>query len=315
MPRAPSFVSARQPHRASVGAWGLARRSGTPCCPRARAPCRRGPKRRTSTHDSLICARGRAGCPGVDVPDETFVRHLGAVVARDRAGAPALDARCVDDLFLASACLAGAPGAAEAFDARCTPAIRAAVARLAPSESARDEIVQKARDVLLVGAPDAPPKLTQYLGTGPLARWAATTGQRLALLELRAGRAEGRAREGLAKEPAPPADPELAYLKQQYRAEFESTLAQLVAALEERDRMFLRLSLIEGLSAEKIGKMCGISRATAQRRIDDVREKIADGIRRSLGERLALSGSGVGSVAGLVASQLDASLSRILRAG
>jgi hypothetical protein len=34
-----------------------------------------------------------------------------------------------------------------------------------------------------------------------------------------------------------------------------------------------------------------------------------------MAERLALSGSGVGSVAGLVASQIDVSLSRILRVG
>jgi RNA polymerase sigma-70 factor (ECF subfamily) len=262
-----------------------------------------------------LCARGRSDCPGVELADETFVRHLGSVVARDRDGAPSLGDRFIGDLFLACACLAGAPGAAEAFDARCTPTIRAAIVRLAASEPARDEIIQAVRDALLVGKADAPPKLTMYLGTGPLARWSATSGQRLALLELRAGRAEGRARDGLAKEPAPPADPELAYLKQQYRGEFETTLRGLIAELEERDRVFLRLSLIEGLSAEKIGKMYGLSRATAQRRIEDVREKIADGLRRVMGDRLALSGSGVGSVAGLVASQIDASLSRILRVG
>jgi RNA polymerase sigma-70 factor (ECF subfamily) len=262
-----------------------------------------------------LCKRGRAAHPALALDDEAFVRHLGNVVARDRASEPSLDDRSIEDLFLASACLARTPRAAEAFDEHCTSAIRAAVARLAPSESARDEIVQRARDTLLVGAPDAPPKLGLYLGTGPLARWVATTGQRLALLELRAGRAEGRARDGLAKEPAPPADPELAYLKQQYRGEFETTLAGLVAELEERDRVFLRLSLIEGMSAEKIGKMYGMSRATAQRRIEYVREKIADGMRRNMSERLALSGSGVGSVAGLVASQIDVSLSRILRVG
>jgi len=261
---------------------------------------------------AALCARGREAFPGLDVADETFVRHLGGVVARDRAGTP-LDDRFIGDLYLACACLARVPGAAEAFDEQCAAAIRAAVARLAPSEAGRAEIVQKARDVLIVGDGQAPPKLNLYLGTGPLARWAATTGQRLALLDLRAGRAEGRARDGLAKEPAPPADPELAYLKQQYRGEFETMLAALVAELEERDRMFLRLSLIEGMSAEKIGKMYGMSRATAQRRIEDVREKIADGLRRAMGQRLALSGSGVGSVAGLVASQIDVSLSRILR--
>ncbi len=264
---------------------------------------------------AALCARGRASCPGLPLADGAFVRHLADVVARDKAGASSLDDRFIGDLFLACACIARVPGAAEAFDARCAPAIRAAVARLATSEAGSDEIVQRARDVLLVGERDAPPKLAQYLGTGPLARWAATTGQRLALLDLRAGRVEGRALDGLAKEPAPPADPELAYLKQQYRGEFEATLAELVTGLEERDRMFLRLSLIEGMSAEKIGKMYGMSRATAQRRIEDVREKIADGLRRAMGERLALSGSGVGAVAGLVASQIDVSLSRILRAG
>jgi RNA polymerase sigma-70 factor (ECF subfamily) len=261
-----------------------------------------------------LCKRGRAAHPGLELADETFVRHLGYVVARDRAGGPSLDDLCIEDLFLACACLARTPRAAKAFDAHCASAIRSAVARLAPSESARDEIVQRARDTLLVGASDAPPKLALYLGTGPLARWVATTGQRLALVELRAGRAEGRARDGLAKEPAPPGDPELAYLKQQYRGEFETTLTALVAKLGERDRVFLRLSLIEGMSAERIGKMYGMSRATAQRRIEDVREKIADGMRQVMAERLALSGSGVGSVAGLVASQLDVSLSRILRA-
>jgi RNA polymerase sigma-70 factor (ECF subfamily) len=264
---------------------------------------------------ATMCAQARAAFPELDVGDQTFVRHLADVLARDKTGSASLADRLFGDLFLACACIVRAPGAAEAFDQLCTPAIRAAVARLAPSEAERDEIVQKARDVLLVGQPDAPPKLAQYLGTGPLARWVATTGQRLALLELRAGRAEGRAREGLSKEPAPPADPELAYLKQQYRGEFEATLATLVSGLDERDRRFLRLSLIEGMSAEKIGKMYSMSRATAQRRIEDVREKIADGMRRAMGERLALSGSGVGSVAGLVASQIDVSLSRILRVG
>jgi RNA polymerase sigma-70 factor (ECF subfamily) len=263
---------------------------------------------------SELCARGRAACPDLEVPDEIFVRHLASVLTRDRSGAPPLEDRFVGDLYLACACLARARGAAEAFDARCADAIRAAVTRLAPSDAARAEILQKARDVLIVGDRDHPPKLNSYLGTGPLARWAATTGQRLALQDLRSGRAEGRARDGLGKEPAPLADPELDFLKEQYRGQFETTLAALVAELDEGDRMLLRLTLIEGMSAEKIGKMYGMSRTSAWRRIEEVREKVADGLRHALRERLALSGSRVGSLAGLVASQIDVSLSRILRA-
>ena len=269
-----------------------------------------------STSDETLaelCTRGRAAFPSLDVSPQSFVRHLASLVTREGAETAPLEDRFIGDLYLACACLQRVAGAAEAFDAHCTPAIRAAVGRLAPSDAGRDEIVQKARDALLVGSAEVLPKLALYLGTGPLPRWVATTGQRLALLELRADRAEGRARSALAKEPATPADPELAYLKRQYKSEFEATLGRLVAGLDDRERVFLRLHLIEGLSAEKIGRIYGMSRATAQRRIEDVREKIADGVRQSLRERLALSVSGVGSVADLVASQVDVSLSRILR--
>src|SRR5262245_36891255 len=81
-----------------------------------------------------LCMRGRAACPGLELADETFVRHLGTLLARDRDEAPSLEDRFVGDLFLACACLARGPGAAEVFDARCAPAISAAVARLVPSE-------------------------------------------------------------------------------------------------------------------------------------------------------------------------------------
>jgi RNA polymerase sigma-70 factor (ECF subfamily) len=257
--------------------------------------------------------RGRAAYPALAVTDQMFANHLGAVAARDPDESAPLEERFVEDLYLACACLNAVPNAAEAFDAACAPAIRAAIARLAPGDAARDELVQATRDALLVPRPGEPARLVSYLGTGPLPRWVATTGQRLALLSLRSARVEERAHGALAKEAAPPADPELAYLKHQYKGDFETVLADLVTGLEERERVILRLHLIDGLSADKIGKMFGMSRATAQRRVEEVREKIADGVRRSMRERLELSGSDAGSVAGLVASQIDISLSRILR--
>jgi RNA polymerase sigma-70 factor (ECF subfamily) len=260
-----------------------------------------------------LCERGRAAYPALAVTDEMFGRHLADVTARGPDDAPPLEERFVEDLYLACACLCGVAGAAEAFDAACAPAIRAAIIRLTAGDAARDELMQATRDALLVPRPGEPARLASYLGTGPLPRWVATTGQRLALLALRSARVEERAHGALAKEAAPPADPELAYLKHQYKGDFETVLADLVSALDERERVVLRLHLIEGLSAEKIGKMFGMSRATAQRRIEEVREKIADGVRRSMRERLELSGSAAGSVAGLVASQIDISLSRILR--
>jgi RNA polymerase sigma-70 factor (ECF subfamily) len=262
-----------------------------------------------------LCARGRAAFPQLVPDDEAFVRHLAGIEARDGGAPGGFADAAIDDLFLACACARGVAGAADAFDARCTPAIRAAAARVARTSAALDEIVQAVRDAVLVSRAGAPPRIAAYSGKGSLARWAAVTGQRIALMSVRSDRAEARARAGLAAEAPPPADPELAYLKAHYRDEFERALAGLLQGLSERDRAILRLNLVEGLSAERIGKMYGVSRSTAQRWVEDVRESIAGELQRLMRDRVGLSGSGVGSVARLVASQMDLSLSRLLRAG
>src|SRR4051812_43085196 len=44
---------------------------------------------------AALYARGREAFPGLEVADETFVRHLGGVLARDRADAQALEDRFV----------------------------------------------------------------------------------------------------------------------------------------------------------------------------------------------------------------------------
>lgn len=260
-----------------------------------------------------LCARGRAAWPALAVGDEAFARFLTQVAAGGGAGAEAdpspLAERVIDDLYLACACVLGVPGAAAAFDERCASAIRAAVARIARSADDQEEIVQAVRDAVLVGRPGAPPKIAGYTGRGALPRWVGVTGQRLALMMLRSEKAEARARDGLAAEAAPPADPQVGYMKEHYRNELEEILGGLLEELSDRERILLRLSLLEGQSAERIGKIYGVSRATAQRWIEDVRARIGDGVR----QRIALSSSGIGSVAALVASQLDLSLARVLR--
>ena len=41
------------------------------------------------------------------------------------------------------------------------------------NQAERDEVVQEARRVLLVGSPDGAPKIGTYLGQGPLKNWVA----------------------------------------------------------------------------------------------------------------------------------------------
>ena len=111
-----------------------------------------------------------------------------------------------------------------------------------------------------------------------------------------------------------PADPELDFFKRRYRGEFERALEEILAKLGDRERVLMRLSLVNQVSVENIGKMYGVSQSTASRWLGQAREQMADELRKVLGERLKVPASELNSLAGLVASQLDLSLSRLLRA-
>ena len=74
----------------------------------------------------------------------------------------------------------------------------------------------------------------------------------------------------------------------------------------------MRLHLVGGMSVEAIGKMYNVSQSTASRWLATARETVSSEVQRLLGERLRLAHSDVASLAGIVASQLDLSMSRIL---
>jgi RNA polymerase sigma-70 factor (ECF subfamily) len=230
------------------------------------------------------------------------------------ADATALAALALEDLYLACAAAAGVEGAAAMFRTRHGATIRAAVGRVLQGADLA-EIEQQIFDVMLVGTVTTPPKLVSYAGRAPLDRWLAVAAQRAALIWLREGRAEGRARDGAAAEPdaSAPVHPELAYLKERYRGDFARALAEALDRAPERERALLRLHIVNGVSVEKIGKMYGVTQPTASRWLAAAREQLLDDMKASLGPRLGVSSEELASLAGLVASRLDLSLSVLLR--
>jgi RNA polymerase sigma-70 factor (ECF subfamily) len=263
---------------------------------------------------SVALERASRAFPALPVADESFARHLGRVVAGETED-PVRDLATlqVEDLYVACACLDRLPGAVDAFEARCADRVRAAIAATIASPEARAEIGQRLRDAVLVGAPDAPPKLASYTGRGPLDRWAAIVAQRLALAMSRSEATGRRAHERASLEAAlVPQEPEIDFIKDKYRAEFEQAFADALGSVSEKDRLLLRLHLVTGVSVEGIGKMYQVSQSTASRWLAAAREAVAAEAQRLLAERVHLDGSEVASVARLVASQLDLSMSRIL---
>jgi RNA polymerase sigma-70 factor (ECF subfamily) len=260
-------------------------------------------------------ARGQAAFPAIPLADETFARHLGRVFARDPGGT-AISSLFAGDLYLAGACLARAPGAAETLTVRYRPAIRRAIGRVVRGPDAA-EIEQEMLMELLVGSPTAPPEIDGYAARAPLTRWLEVVAHRAALRWLRAARAQAQVRERSAAEPQlvgeTPAEANL--LRERYRDDFERSLKEALSRAPERDRALLRLNVVNNVSLEKIGRMLGVNQSTASRWLAAAREALLADLKSILRERLRISSIEIESLAGLVASQIDLSISQLLKAG
>jgi RNA polymerase sigma-70 factor (ECF subfamily) len=274
-----------------------------------------------ASHDELevrlaaLLARAAAAHPSLVVAEEDFAAHLARAAARLPADGPPLEGLAIEDLYLARACVGRAAGAAEAFDVRCGARLRAAVAGATKSQDEAREMEQRLRDLVLVGDATEPPRLASYGGQGPLDRWVTVVAQRQIVNAIRSEQAERRAREAAAKEAAvleAALHPELAFLKERYKAAFEAAMAAGLAKLDDRQRVVLKLHLVSGASVVQIGQMYGVNHSTISRWLADARDSVSSEARRHIREHAGLNPSELHSLAVLVASQLEVSMSRLL---
>jgi len=263
--------------------------------------------------DSILArlyARGRAAHPGLALDDEAFVAHLA------RCGAPVAvspESICAEDLFLAGAALAGVSGAATKLQRVHRRVIAAYLRPLAASADLVAEVEQMVWSRLLVGDGSEPAKLLSYSGKGALAGFVGITAQRLALSLLRRQATDTRVKAAL---PAPTRatanDGELAFIRQRYRAAFQEAFSAGLALLESRERMVFRMKVVDDLDIERIAKVYGVNRSTVTRWLARARKTVLAEARRILCKRLKLTASEFESVAGLLVSQLDVSVSSVL---
>lgn len=255
----------------------------------------------------------RATWPTVALDSAHFTAHLARHLPPDRP-LEALEQLHLGDLYLACACTQGVPAALAAFESRFLPEVARAVARMKLPPSTVDELCQQLRQKMLVSTPDAPARLAAYPGTGPLSGWVRAAALWLALDLQRRNAGESSADDSalpLLVEPGD--DPELAYLKRTYRAEFNAAFAQALTVLAPRQRNVLRLKFLDGLSIDQLGALYSVHRATAARWVAAAQEALLEETRRLLTERLRLTHTQLDSVLRLISSQLDVNLSRLLR--
>jgi RNA polymerase sigma-70 factor, ECF subfamily len=214
------------------------------------------------------------------------------------------------ELWLAWSAGRGDDAALRVFGAWIDTEAAQAARRVDHSEAFVDEVRQALRIRLLV-AEAGRVRIDDYMGRGPLRGWLGVAALRIALNLKRAARPASADLLGELVEGE--ADPELRHLKTLYRAEFREALATALAALPERDRAVLRLSYVDGLTMTKLGRLYDVHETTVARWVTKAAAAVADDTRRRLMAKLSLGGSSLDSIARMVLSNLDLSISRVLR--
>jgi RNA polymerase sigma-70 factor (ECF subfamily) len=238
----------------------------------------------------------RAALPELDIDETELVAFVRARGSEDEAH--------VVDLCVAWACLAGRAHALAVFQRLYGDVIDHSLRGL--DRLARDDARQILHQRLFVG--DAP-KLATYSGRGPLRHWLRVVARRI-VLELVDEREPLADDWEVAALPVAGDDPELAYVKARYRAEYKQAFAAALAALGERERTILAQYHVDGLTIDQLGALYGVHRVTASRWVLRAQDELRRHVLEWLDQRLGLSAADLRSVTRLVRSQLSLSLAR-----
>ena len=252
---------------------------------------------------SGLFTAGQAAWPDVALQPDAFVAHLGRVLPVTVDSPEELQVLSGEGLYIAAAVSSCVPGAAEAFEAGLFSPLRRTLGKMDGGRAFADELLQVLRVRLFAeGA-----LLLTYAGRGAIGPWLKVVVVRDAQ-RLRQKQGDGASATQLDRLPSPDADPELRFLKLQYRKDFKDAFAHALEGLDARQRSVLKMSFVEGLSIDEVGKVYDIHRATAARWIAAAREQLVDQTRKQLAERLGLQKSELNSLIGLVRSNLSISL-------
>jgi RNA polymerase sigma-70 factor (ECF subfamily) len=259
--------------------------------------------------------RGAAAWPTVALPTEVLAGYLGERAPADAPPVDWLAGARAGDLFLACACAEGLPSALRAFDAAFVGQIGTYLHALRPTPQVVADTTQELLEKLFVGVGGAPPRIRQYDGQGALGAWVRIAAVRTAVDLIRAqnaGPRRGDDVDEIAGAVVGRSDPEIELLEARYRGEFMAAFRQAMAALSQRQRTLLRLTIVERLTPARIGVMYGVHRTTAMRWVEAAQEDVLSRTRATMRARLDLSPSECDSLIALLKSRIDITLTSLL---
>jgi RNA polymerase sigma-70 factor (ECF subfamily) len=218
------------------------------------------------------------------------------------------------DLYLACACACGDTSAINAFDRGYMSEVDHALARMRIDGSRLADVKQLVRQRLFVGPGGGSGKISEYAGRGDLRRWVRSVAVRTCLNDLRKGKREVVADDEtlIARQAIPVDDPEVAYMKRTYAAEFRAAFSEALASADAREQTLLRYHHVDGLNIDEIGAIYRVHRVTAFRWLEKAKEHLVRATLDDLRARLRLSPRELDSVLRMIRSQVNLSLVRHL---
>jgi RNA polymerase sigma-70 factor (ECF subfamily) len=248
----------------------------------------------------------RVAWPGVDLDADAFVAYLAERWPPQSLLDEWLASVHASDLYLACACAQGSTSAIAAFDRVHVGAVRDFLARSKPDDAFVEDVRQTLREKLFVGPAG---KIREYSGRGALGGWVRALAVHTAI-DLR--RRRGERLPDLRDQQAAAIDPELGYLAERYRGEVEGAFRQALAALDSEQRTLMRMHFVDGITLDELARLKKVHRATIARHLATARRAILEETRQRLRERFSLSTDELNSLVGMVRSQLNISIARLL---
>jgi RNA polymerase sigma-70 factor (ECF subfamily) len=253
----------------------------------------------------VVFSDARASWPTLELAPEAFSAFL-----KERfTGLQDIAAETLADLFLACACLHDVPGALRAFRERMFPVVRLASRPFDESEAFAEEVFQQLSGSLFVSQIPGQGKIIRYQGQGALAGFVATAARRIALrLSTNAARFDGEAE--LVHHFSQFDEQEVSLLKLRYRDTFNRALAVALRGLPSRERLVLRMNLVERVSTTRIAAIYRVSQPTVSRWIHRSAKNIFAAVKNLVCDELAIDTRELESLLLLVRSQIEITISQ-----
>jgi len=215
----------------------------------------------------------------------------------------------LQDVFLACACGNATPRALQCFRERYLHVIAAAVRSFNPSPEFADEIHQRLSESLFVAGPGGEPKIHRYKGQGPLAAFVRTAARRLGM-RVSAASARFQGEDALIQQFSQDIELEATLLKLQCRDVINRALCIALRQLPRRERLILRMNLVEKVSTTRIAAMYKVSQPTISRWVQRSARTIHETVKDLVCDELDIDTRELTSLLSLVRSQIEITISQ-----